>query len=92
MVEAARRELRRRGYNDSGRALCGSVSFGSLRSSRNENELQGSKFGGERALACSLDLSRAEAACRERLRRRNNDSGLALCKMIRLFYCGQAAI
>ena len=82
MVEAALRELPPLQYLDSGLALCTPVSKNSARPSRRKKELQGSKFGGEQALACSPYFSMLEAAFRELPPLQYPDSGLALCRLV----------
>ena len=81
-VEAARQELRRLKNHDSCLALCRAVSLNPVWSIRIFNELQGSKIGGEQALACSPYFSMLEAALRELLPLQYLDSGLALCRPV----------
>jgi hypothetical protein len=82
MVKVASRELLRHQYHDSGLDLCRPVSYISERSFRNFTELQGSKFGGERALACSPYFCMVEVVLRELFRLGHHDSGLALCRPV----------
>ena len=82
MVEAARREHLRLLLNDSCLALCKAVSFSSPRSIWTLNELQGSKFGGEQAIAVSSYFSMVEAALRELLRPRYHNSSFAICRAV----------
>jgi hypothetical protein len=92
MVVPARQELFRRRNNNSGFALCKAVLFVKLRSSRNLNELQGSKFGGKQVFSCSPDFSMVVPARQELSAVETTIQALRFARLFCLLNCGQVAI